>query len=129
MPPSSSIQLGKLRRHRGLWLLVFVVLLLKLVTGTICLADGARYQWTPSASASASTAMTLAAEGSSLAPGDDACLLGEGSECHCTCVHSIALPTVANHALPLVVPRFVPPLLTASRPPTLPGTLHRPPIA
>ena len=32
--------LVRLRRHRGLWVLAVAVLLIKLATGTICLADG-----------------------------------------------------------------------------------------
>ncbi|MGN6739685.1 hypothetical protein [Dyella sp.] len=120
-PPSL---LSKIRRHRGLWSLAFVVLLLKLVSGTVCLADGV-------APLKASTTVTVAltAEEASSLLGDDACLLGEGTECHCACVHSIALPTIASYTLPPVAPQFVPPTLKAMRLAAPPGALHRPPIA
>ncbi|MGN6228349.1 MAG: hypothetical protein ACTHNM_13025 [Dyella sp.] len=117
--------LSKIRRHRGLWSLAFVVLLLKLVSGTVCLADGAASSW----KASPSAAVVLTAEEPSLALSDDACLLGEGTECHCACVHSVALPTMASYALSPVAPQFVPPALSDMRLAAPPGALHRPPIA
>lgn len=129
MPVSSSRLLSRLRRHRGLWSLAFVVLLLKLVTGTICLADGARYTGMSPTQSGSTAAIIVADPMASLASDDDSCVLGEGSECHCTCVHSLALPTVGTHAVDHVAAGFVFATPSASQRPAPPGALHRPPIA
>ena len=40
MSRSVPTLLTRLRRHRGLWVLVMAVLLIKLVSGSVCVADG-----------------------------------------------------------------------------------------
>ena len=40
MSSSAMPLLKRLRRHRGLWVLVMAVLLIKLVSGSVCVADG-----------------------------------------------------------------------------------------
>jgi hypothetical protein len=105
------------------------VLMIKLASGTLCLADG------PNARVAADTAATgtvaLAFDSASAdIPGDpDDCLLGEGAGCHCSCAHSIALPmsvALSVHAMPV---SFHTPATSPDFVPAMTGTELRPPIA
>lgn len=112
-----------LRRHRGLWALAVLVLLFKLASSTICLADR---PVALAASAPVGSAMLVASD----AQVDDGCLLGEAGDCHCACAHSL---TVASSAVALLPPLPLAPLhaarLAADHLPAFAGSLLRPPIA
>lgn len=121
-------QFSRLRRHRGLWLLVAAVLLIKLVAGTACLADRS----TPGVSyADGVPVVTVAqiAGDDTLATDDSTCLLGEAGDCHCTCAHTATLPATSCFAMSRLDARFDAPMaLTGYRPAALHADI-RPPIA
>lgn len=119
--------LKRLRRHRGLWVLVMAVLLIKLVSSSLCLADGgARDGY--AGRASVAVAMTVDAA-PQIPSSDGDCLLGEGGSCHCACPHAATLP--ASVVLAVGTPNA--PLLVSSadagRVPAVTASLLRPPIA
>ena len=121
--------LTRLRRHRGLWVLAVAVLLIKLVSGSICVADGPGARF---ASATAAAPTTLLADTAvSTVSADDAnlCLLGEGRSCHCACAHSVTLPASAPLPIAMVEARFAPINLHSGFTPATTGSLLRPPIA
>lgn len=121
MTPRSLPLMNRLRRHRGLWLLVVLVMLIKLASGAVCLADGARSQ--PS-----SAVATLSMAASPASQGDD-CLLGEGGACHCACAHMATLPasvSLAVGSLPAIAAQAA---FVAGRVPSRSSSLLRPPIA
>jgi len=127
MPLPSLSLLQRLRRHRGLWLLVMAVLLIKLVSSSVCVADGGQRDGF-SARAGVVATMTLQAAAPAAA-GDTDCLLGEGGSCHCACAHAAGLPTSVVLA---VVPADAPTLVfsaEAGRVPAITASLLRPPIA
>ncbi|HET8898325.1 MAG TPA: hypothetical protein VFN09_06100 [Rhodanobacteraceae bacterium] len=126
MPASRPPLLTRLRRHRGLWLLAVCVLVLKFASGTVCLADGVLAA-TPDAPVAAW--LDAVTGDPAAAQSEPACLLGEGSDCHCTCAHSAPLPitlaTLPASPLPLPwLPRLLPGRLPAAQ-----TALLRPPIA
>lgn len=119
--------LTRLRRHRGLWALAMAVLLIKLVSSSVCIGDDPAAQLTATQTAtSVLVAMDSAATGAS---GGAVCLLGETGGCHCACAHALTL--IARAAL------AVTPLdagIESSRRsqdfvPDTTGSLLRPPIA
>ena len=119
--PSTPL-LARFRRHRGLWTLAVAVLLIKFVSGTVCLADGPR----AISVADIDTTMVVQAAVDVSDQGD--CVLGEKT-CHCDCAHSVSLPT--SHA-PLLgsIPGDLhhAPSVPALAP-AISGSLLRPPIA
>jgi hypothetical protein len=119
--------LNRLRRHRGLWLLVVAVLLIKLVSGSVCLADGGERD-TVSPQAHVAAAMALDAPATEQA-GDGACLLGEGASCHCACAHAATLPASVELAIGSHDAPFATAAVDAGRVPEMTGSLLRPPIA
>lgn len=127
MSPRSVPLLNRLRRHRGLWALVVAVLLIKLVSGAVCLADGGeRDAFRAQVHASA----TMSVEAAPVSQGADSdCLLGEGGSCHCACAHAATLP--ASMALAVGMPKasFAAPAIDAGRVPDATRSLLRPPIA
>ncbi|MGY3041643.1 hypothetical protein ACVWWQ_003276 [Rhodanobacter sp. TND4EL1] len=118
----------RLRRHRGLWVLAVAVLLIKLVSGSICGADGPGARFA-SATAAASTTL-LADTAVSTVSADDAnpCLLGEGRSCHCACAHSVTLPASTPLPIAMMEARFAPLTLHSGFTPATTGSLLRPPI-
>jgi hypothetical protein len=119
--------LARLRRHRGLWALVVAVMLIKLATGTICLADGIGQR---TASTLAADVPALAVMAADAAPHDDAgCLLGEAGGCHCTCAHAVTLPVTAWSPIDAMDARFVAPMVSPQQIPAFTGSPIRPPIA
>jgi hypothetical protein len=119
--------LERLRRHRGLWALVLAVLFIKLLSGSVCLADGGERD-TFDGGTRAVGAMTV--DASPAAPaGDGDCLLGEGSSCHCACAHALALPVSAVLAVHAQQAFFAASLIDAGRVPDATASLLRPPIA
>ena len=119
--------LHRLRRHRGLWALVVAVLLIKLVSGSLCMADGGERDVGQGRGYVASS-MTM--EASPQAPsGDGDCLLGEGSSCHCACPHAAGLPTSVVLAVGAPEAPFLVSSVDAGRRPAVAGSLFRPPIA
>ena len=127
MSSSALPLLTRLRRHRGLWVLVMAVLLIKLVSASICVADGGERDGF-SGRASVAAAMTIHA--TAQAPSSDgACLLGEGGSCHCACAHAATLPVsmvlaMGNPGMPLAIPSA-----DAGHVPAMTASLLRPPIA
>jgi hypothetical protein len=130
MTRSAPTLLTRLRRHRGLWVLVAAVLMIKLVAGTLCLSDGPGARFASSATAVVAlpdTPMDTAV--ADVGDGADTCWLGEGRLCHCACAHTVTLPTTVHVAVPMMDARFdSPAILSGYRPPAT-GSLLRPPIA
>jgi len=129
MSRSTPTLLTRLRRHRGLWALAMAVLMIKLMAGTLCLADtpNGRVASAPSAAAMAQLPVDMTAS----AVDDDGgtCLLGEPGGCHCTCAHSATLPTATVLAVSALHPHFDAPALSSGFTPAVTGSLLRPPIA
>lgn len=119
--------LKRLRRHRGLWALVVAVLLIRLVSGSVCLADGGERDGFSGRSVAAA-AMTVQAP-SQAASGDGDCLLGEGASCHCACAHAVSLPSTMMLAVGAPDAPFLVSSVDAGRVPAVAGSLLRPPIA
>jgi hypothetical protein len=130
MTRSAPTLLTRLRRHRGLWVLVAAVLVIKLVTGTLCLSDGPGVRFASGATAIVALANTPMDTAVASASGDaDACWLGEGSQCHCACAHTVTLPTTVHLAVPMMDVRFDSPAILSGYTPAATGSLLRPPIA
>lgn len=127
MPSTPLPLLHRLRRHRGLWALVVAVLLIKLVSGSVCLADGAgRDAASGRAYAAASVTMLIAAPAPA-ADGD--CLLGEGASCHCACPHAAGLPSLVVLTVSAPDAPFLVSSVDAGRVSAVAGSVLRPPIA
>ena len=128
MHRSAPSLLTRLRRHRGLWVLAVAVLLIKLVSGSICVADGPGARF---ASTTATPTTLVADTAVSTASADDAntCLLGEGGGCHCACAHSVTLPASTPLPIARMEARFAPLTLHSGFTPATTGSLLRPPIA
>lgn len=121
--------LTRLRRHRGLWVLAVAVLLIKLVSGSICVADGPSARFA-SATAAAPTTLVADTAVSAVSTGDTiSCLLGEGRSCHCACAHSDTLPASTPLPIARMEARFAPLTLHSGFTPATTGSLLRPPIA
>ena len=116
--------LTRLRRHRGLWVLAVAVLLLKLVSSSVCLGDAPAKRL-----AVAQTAVGISAMAADTG-GDDGCLLGEAGDCHCACAHSLTLASADFVAvLPQPLPRMAMAPRIVGHVPDASGSLLRPPIA
>jgi hypothetical protein len=127
MHPSSQPLLTRLRRHRGLWVLVLAVMLIKLVSGALCATDGPQARFAATAAASTSV---VAMVDSPLGVADTgACVLGEAGDCHCTCAHSVTLPAAALPAIAGMDIRFAVLMIQSGFTPATTGSLLRPPIA
>jgi len=128
MSLAATPPLTRLRRHRGLWVLSVAVMLIKLMTGTICLADGRDPRFASSTGVDVPVLVYTVADASAH---DDAgnCVLGEAGGCHCTCAHAAALPTTAWSSIDKMDAHFVAPALFPRRMPAFAGSLIRPPIA
>lgn len=100
------------------------VLLLKLVSSSVCLGDAPAQRL-----AVAQTAVGISAVATDIG-GDDGCLLGEVGDCHCACAHSL---TVASAdfvgGLPPLLLRMATAPRIAGHVPEASGSLLRPPIA
>jgi hypothetical protein len=127
---STPSLLTRLRRHRGLWVLAVAVLLIKLVSGSICVADGPGARLA-STTVAATPPPLLADTTVATVSMDDAnsCLLGEGSACHCACAHSVTLPVTAPLPIASMDARFAPLTIYSGFTPATTGSLLRPPIA
>jgi hypothetical protein len=119
--------LKRLRRHRGLWVLVVAVLLIRLVSGSVCLADGGERDGS-SGRVLVASAMTVQAPPEA-ASGDGDCLLGEGASCHCACPHAAGLPSTVVLAVDAPGAPFLVSSVDVGRVPAVAGSLLRPPIA
>jgi len=126
---SAPSLLTRLRRHRGLWVLVVAVLLIKLVSGPICVADGAGMRFASTTSAASTILVTDTAISSTSADDANSCLLGEGSSCHCACAHSVTLPASAPLPIARMEAHFAPLTFHSGFMPATTGSLLRPPIA
>jgi hypothetical protein len=127
MSPRSLPLLNRLRRHRGLWVLMVAVLLIKLLSSSVCLADGGERDVFP-----AKTHVAIAATFDAPAigqSGDGDCVLGEGAACHCACPHAAALPMSVALSIGTPTEAFLVATADADRPPSVTGSLLRPPIA
>lgn len=127
MPRSSPPLLKRLRRHHGLWRLCIVVLLFKLVTGAVCLAD------TPSSAQvlaiDSAVALVQPQVDTAHDDGAEACLLGEAGGCHCACAHAaplVAHSTSTDFRAPI---DFIRAAFPSGYRPLASGSLLRPPIS
>ncbi len=129
MHPSPPPLLARLRRNRGLWVLATAVLLIKLVSSSVCVADGSGARLASAASDAAPTTLLVGNAVSAVSDDANACLMGEGSSCHCACAHSVTLPANVpaladkvgvGHELFVIHSGFTP---------ATTGALLRPPIA
>lgn len=124
MSRTATPLLTRLRRHRGWWALAVAVLLLKLVSSSVCLGDAPAKRL-----AVAQTAVGVAAMAADIG-GDDGCLLGEAGDCHCNCSHSLTVASADFVAvLPPSLPRMAMVPRIAGHVPDASGSLLRPPIA
>ncbi len=117
--------LVRLRRHRGLWLLAVAVVMLKLVAGTICLGDSPGQPFTAAPQPGSTLVMSKAE--TTVATAD--CLLGEAGDCHCTCAHSLTLPSTALSPMAAMGVQFSSPLIRPGCLAAMTGSQLRPPIA
>jgi hypothetical protein len=117
-----SSPFSRLRRHRGLWVLALCVMVIKLVSGSVCLADS------PSTSLQAH-AYEIASVVPDSAPADPGCILGEAADCHCACAHTAPVPPAASTALTLAPSGFVPAVISPGLRPVPARSPLRPPIA
>ena len=105
------------------------VLMIKLASGTLCLADGSGVRLAADIPATGAIALALDSAAVDVPGVPDDCLLGEGAGCHCSCAHSIALPmsvALSVHAMPV---SFHAPATSPDFVPAMTGTELRPPIA
>jgi hypothetical protein len=129
MPYARSSLLTRLRRHRGLWVLAVAVLMIKLVAGTVCVADAPEKRLVSTTTISAVSMPVDTVAASVSADDANACLLGEGSSCHCACAHTVTLPTTARLSIARVEARFDTFVIRSGFTPATTGSLLRPPIA
>ena len=115
--------LTRLRRHQGAWALCVFVLLFKLVTGTVCLAD------MPASSTPSKADVTLTQMSVDLAQDGGDCLLGEAGGCHCACAHAVPLTGFDTSNTAALTADFESPFISSGYQPAPPGSLLRPPIA
>lgn len=131
MHPRPRPSLTQLRRYRGLWLLAVFALLIKLVGGTLCAADGVRY--TGAAETKRSSAVQVdASVAATTADNNDSggdCLLGEGGSCHCACAHAAPVPTLVMLGIAAASIPFDPPPSPTEHRSARMASLLRPPIA
>lgn len=127
MSRASRPWLTRLRRYRGLWLLAVFALMIKLVGGTLCAADGVRFADVKETQRSAVVLADAAATPDSDSGGD--CLLGEGGSCHCACAHAAPVPTMVMLSVTAqTIPFDLPPAPVDHRSAQM-TSLLRPPIA
>lgn len=127
---STSSLLTRLRRHRGLWVLAVAVLLIKLVSGSICMADGSGARFASMTVAATPTTLLADTTVATVSTDDaNSCLLGEGSSCHCACAHSVTLPASTQLLIAKMEAHFAPLTLHSGFTPATTGSLLRPPIA
>lgn len=123
VPRTPSPLLTRLRRHHGAWGLCVFVLLFKLVTGAVCLAD---VPHTPAPSKADVALMQVSVD---LAQDGGDCLLGEAAGCHCACAHAVPLTGLSTRNAAALNSGFEPPFISSGYQPAPPGSLLRPPIA
>lgn len=121
--------LTRLRRHRGLWVLAVVVLLIKLVSSSICVADGPGARFASAAFDTAPTTSLVDTAVSAVSDDANACVMGEGSSCHCACAHSVTLPANAPPFAGTVEVGLELLAIHSGFTPATTGSLLRPPIA
>ena len=117
--------LTRLRRHRGLWALAVAVLLIKLVSSSICLGDDPAVRLAATQTAATAVVDSMAADPSP----DGACLLGEASACHCACAHALTLTTSMTPLAAPIAAGVESPRFSLGLVPDTTGSLLRPPIA
>lgn len=120
--------LARLRRHRGLWALAVLVLVFKLASGSVCLADAPSAVLTAHASTTPTAMIASAPTLGDTAP-DTACLLGEAGGCHCTCAHAMPVPAAAAASPTVPVLALIPPPVSSGIRTAGLGSPLRPPIA
>ena len=125
MSRASRPLLSQLRRYRGLWLLAVFALMFKLIGGSLCAADGPRYDAGTDAQRSAAVQMMASVAGDEGA-GD--CLLGEGGSCHCACTHAVPLPAMATLQVAAAILPAELPAASSGHHAERTATLLRPPI-
>ncbi|TAM61492.1 MAG: hypothetical protein EPN49_06775 [Rhodanobacter sp.] len=119
--------LTRLRRHRGLWMLAVAVLLIKLVTSSICLGDGLKARLVDAKAAT--SALVVMDSATTDASDESACLLGEPGGCHCVCAHALTLTTNMTLFVAPVDATMESSRLSLGLVPDTTGSLLRPPIS
>ncbi|UJM92011.1 hypothetical protein LRK24_08860 [Rhodanobacter denitrificans] len=102
------------------------VLLIKLVSGSICVADGPGTRFASATAAAPTTLLADTAVSTISADAANPCLLGEGRSCHCA--HSVTLPASTLLPIAMMEARFAPLTLHSEFTPATTGSLLRPPI-
>ena len=121
----------RLRRHRGLWVLAVVVLLIKLATSSLCLTDG-MYQGGAYSNLVASAGSSLSIDApveQAAADENGSCVLGEAGGCHCACAHTMPLPAATALSVARMQTRVDSLAIHSAFEPATTGSLLRPPIA
>ncbi|MBS0556730.1 MAG: hypothetical protein JSR27_04870 [Proteobacteria bacterium] len=113
--------IARLRAHRGLWLVCVATLLFKLFAGTVCMADAAMACVSSGDAAIAAVALDDA-------NANEACLLGEAGDCHCTCAHATPVPSDAIVVRSVLATTAHTPFDTSRYTPTHAASALRPPI-
>ncbi|MBS0513926.1 MAG: hypothetical protein JSS16_00415 [Proteobacteria bacterium] len=129
MDRSLALSPTRLRRHRGLWVLAAIALLIKLASGMICLADGQAVTSAAIDPAVVCTTMMASIDIASTTDDGDTCLLGEAGGCHCACAHNVPLPSTTIAAVAVVAVGFYSLSPHSEFAPAANGSLLRPPIA
>lgn len=120
--------LARMRRHRGFWALALLVLLIKLTSSTLCMADGLGGRVATVAATAMSQTVATATD-QAYPQDDDTCVLGEAGGCHCACAHATTLPSTATLVVDALNFRAPTSTFETTVPPTPTPTLLRPPIA
>ena len=119
--------LTRLRRYRGLWLLAFAAMLIKLLSSSVCLGDAPA---TAFAAAQATTTLSVAVDLTGVdAAVDDPCLLDEAGSCHCACAHALSLTSQTIASIGPLPVQAESVRLSPGLTPATTGSLLRPPIA
>lgn len=105
------------------------VLMIKLASGTVCLADGPGARVAADAATTGTMALLWDSASNDVPGSPDDCLLGEGGGCHCSCAHSIALPVSVALSVQAAPLSFHAPAVSPGFVPAMTGTELRPPIA
>ncbi len=94
MPPVSTPLLAQIRRVRGLWALVAIAFLLKLVSSSLCISDGLNSGAKLDGDQRIYASQIVGEPTPVVSVDSGDCVLGEGSSCHCACPHAVPMPSV-----------------------------------
>jgi hypothetical protein len=124
---SAKPLLNRLRHHRGVWALCILVLLFKVVTSAVCLADG--LGGLPRSAVTASATNASAEMAPSHDGGGGTCQLGEAGDCHCACAHTLPLTSLSEAtSVTTALDSFERTVIPSRFKPAPSGSVLRPPI-